>query len=81
MMQSSAFETAENGHLLDSLRDPAQRKPSSLTRENGGWQPDAPRYAAWALDVLSLAVILRDMEASQYTSYCRRVMDRPDVAD
>lgn len=81
MMQSGAFETSENGHLLDALRDASQRKPATLLRENGGWQPDAPRHAAWALAVLSLAVALRDIHARQYMAYCRRVMDRPDVAD
>ena len=81
MMQSGAFETSENGHLLDALRDASQRKPATLLRENAAWQPDAPRHAAWALAVLSLAVALRDTQAGQYLSYCRRVMDRPDVAD
>ena len=81
MMSSTTFETSENGHLLDALRDASQRKPATLLREYGGWQPDAPRHAAWALAVLSLAVALRDTQAGQYLSYCRRVMDRPDVAD
>ena len=80
MQASSAFETSENGHLLDALRNPGQRKPSTLLRENGGWQPDASRHAAWALAVLSLASALRDTHAGQYLPYCRRVMDRPDVA-
>ena len=76
MQRSSTFETSENGHLLDALRDPTQRKPTSLLREGDRWERDAPRMAAWALAVLSLAVALRDEHAGQYLAYCRRVMDR-----
>ena len=80
MMQSGAFETSENGHLLDALRDPGQRKPGTLLREDGRWERDAPRMASWGLAVLALAVALRDTQAGQYMAYCRRVMERPDVA-
>ena len=74
MMQSGAFETSENGHLLDALRDPSQRKPEGLLRPDGTWQRQTS--PAYALAVLSLAVQLRDGMAVQYLSYCRRAFER-----
>ena len=76
MQRSSTFETSENGHLLDALRDPTQRKPSTLLREDATWGPRSGEMAGWALAVLSLAVALRDTQAGQFLPYFRRVMDR-----
>ena len=76
MMSSSTFETSENGHLLDALRDPTQRKPDTLLNEAGQWAPRSGDLAGWALACLALAVALRDVQAGQYMAYCRRVMDR-----
>ena len=74
MMLSGALEAAENGHLLDSLRDPTQRKPEGLLRPDGRWQRQTS--PAYALAVLSLAVQLRDGMAVQYLGYCRRAFER-----
>ena len=79
MMLSSTFETSENGHLLDALRDPRQRKPESLLREDGHWvRQTSP---GWALAVLSLAVHLRDEIAERYIGYCRREFERACASD
>ena len=79
MQRSSTFETSENGHLLDALRDPTQRKPESLLREDGRWMRQTS--PAWALAVLSLAVVLRDGYAGQYLPYCRREFERAATAE
>ena len=74
MQRSSTFETSENGHLLDALRDPTQRKPETLLREDGRWMRQT--CPAWALAVLTLAVQLRDEAADQHIGYCRREFER-----
>lgn len=80
MSASRGQDRRAAGILLDRLRSPHVRTPATLLRENGQWQPDAPRHAAWAVACLTLGVLLRDKQAERFLPYCRRAMEGREVA-
>ncbi|MFK7601874.1 hypothetical protein ACI3L1_06645 [Deinococcus sp. SM5_A1] len=62
------------GGLLERVR--SGQGPASLLREGGGWGPVAPRMAAYAVAVLTLAVAVGDSEAEGPLRYAGAVMRR-----
>ncbi|WP_161881921.1 hypothetical protein [Deinococcus alpinitundrae] len=78
MAESGVREARAAGLLLERIRS-GNVTPQTLLREDGRWQPDAPRHAAYAVAVLTLAIQVCDERAEQFLPYCRQVMERPGV--
>lgn len=79
MLASEVPDTRAVGGLLEKLRG-EYRTPATLLREDGRWQPDTSRHAAYAVAVLTLAVQLGDRHAEAPLRYARAVQQRPALA-
>ncbi|WP_146202741.1 hypothetical protein [Deinococcus irradiatisoli] len=73
MAESGVREARAAGLLLERIRG-GSVTPLKLLKPDGRWERDAPRNAAYAIAVLTMAVQLRDGAAEQYLPYCRRIM-------